>query len=486
MRLAELVAEAPGDIVVSGLTADSRAVTPGDAFFAIPGFGTHGLRFAEQARAAGAVAVLFEPPAPDDTPAPADAVVVPRLRERMGAIGDEFHGRPSRAMTMVGVTGTSGKTSTVQLLAQALKLLGVDSGTIGTLGVGRHGAVVSTGYTTPMVLEMHALLAGLRDDGVQAVAMEVSSHALDQGRVDAVHYDVAVFTNLTRDHLDYHGDMASYGAAKARLFRREGLRAAVLNLDDPFGRELAGMLPRGVRAIGTSSRGAQADVRAENIALGGDGLVFDLVVGDERRGVQSPLLGRFNVDNLLAVAGALHALGHGVDAIAAVLPELEPIPGRMNRLGGGSLPLVVVDYSHKPDALQQALESLQGHLEGRLACVFGCGGERDAGKRPQMAAIAERLADVVIVTDDNPRREDGDAIVRDIVAGFRDPARVTVERDRRQAIERAIGQARPGDIVLVAGKGHETYQEVAGVKHPFDDGAVAREALAHWQAGVPA
>ena len=402
----------------------------------------------------------------------------------MGAMADEFHGHPSRAMTMVGVTGTSGKTSTVQLLAQALDLLGTRSGTIGTLGVGLYGEAVATGFTTPLVLQMHALLAQLRDTGARAVAMEVSSHALDQGRVDAVHYDVAVFTNLTRDHLDYHGDMASYGAAKARLFKRDGLGAAVVNIDDAFGRELLAALPAGVRAIGTSSRGAQCDVRAENIGMDGEGTAFDLVLGDERRSVRSPLLGRFNIDNLVAVAGVLHALGHDADAIAGVLPGLQPIPGRMNRLGGGDLPLVVIDYSHKPDALQQALDSLRGHLHGRLTCVFGCGGDRDRGKRPQMAAIAEAAAGSVIVTDDNPRTEDGDAIVADIMAGFDDPAKVVVERDRRRAIERAIGAAGPGDIVLVAGKGHETYQDVAGVKHPFDDSEVARAALARKAGGA--
>jgi UDP-N-acetylmuramoyl-L-alanyl-D-glutamate--2,6-diaminopimelate ligase len=481
MRLAELlpdVAAVPAGVVVSGLVLDSRDVRPGDAFVAIAGFGAHGLGFAEQARANGAVAIMFEPPAPAGIPALPDAIPVPRLRARMGAMADEFHGRPSRAMTMVGVTGTSGKTSTVQLLAQALSLLGTPSGTIGTLGAGLYGEAVATGFTTPLVLRMHALLAQLRDEGARAVAMEVSSHALDQGRVDAVHYDVAVFTNLTRDHLDYHGDMASYGAAKAKLFVRPGLRAAVVNIDDPFGRELLASLPQGVRGIGASSQGAQADVRAENLALGGDGLAFDLVVGDARRSVRSPLLGRFNADNLVAVAGVLHALGTDVDAIAAVLPRLEPIPGRMNRLGGGDAPLVVVDYSHKPDALQQALESLRGHLRGRRTCVFGCGGERDRGKRPQMAAIAEAAAGLVIVTDDNPRGEDGDAIVADIMAGFSDPAKVVVERDRRRAIERAVGAAEPGDIVLVAGKGHETYQDVAGVKHPFDDREVAAAALA--------
>jgi UDP-N-acetylmuramoyl-L-alanyl-D-glutamate--2,6-diaminopimelate ligase len=480
MPLSELlpdVAAVPADLVVSGLVQDSRDVRPGDAFVAIAGFGAHGLGFAAQARAKGAAAILFEPPAPAGIPAPADAIPVPGLRARMGAMADAFHGRPSRAMTMVGVTGTSGKTSTVQLLAQALSLLGTRSGTIGTLGAGLYGEAVATGFTTPLVLQMHALLARLREEGARAVAMEVSSHALDQGRVDAVHYDVAVFTNLTRDHLDYHGDMASYGAAKAKLFVRPGLRAAVVNIDDPFGRELLASLPQGVRGIGASSQGAQADVRAENLDLGDDGLAFDLVVGDERRSVRSPLLGRFNADNLVAVAGVLHALGTGVDAIAAVLPRLEPIPGRMNRLGGGDAPLVVVDYSHKPDALQQALESLRGHLRGRLTCVFGCGGERDRGKRPQMAAIAEAAAGMVIVTDDNPRGEDGDAIVAEIMAGFADPSKVVVERDRRRAIERAVGAAGPGDIVLVAGKGHETYQEIAGVKHPFDDREVAAAAL---------
>ncbi|MGN6112598.1 MAG: UDP-N-acetylmuramoyl-L-alanyl-D-glutamate--2,6-diaminopimelate ligase [Luteimonas sp.] len=481
LRLAELLPDVPGvpaDLVVGGIAQDSRALRAGDAFVAIAGFGVHGLLFAAQARANGAVAILFDPPAPADIPAPPDAIPVPGLRARMGAMADEFHGHPSRAMTMVGVTGTSGKTSTVQLLAQALSLLGTPAGTIGTLGAGLYGEAIATGFTTPLVLQMHALLAQLRDEGARAIAMEVSSHALDQGRVDAVHYDVAVFTNLTRDHLDYHGDMASYGAAKAKLFRRPGLRAAVINIDDAFGRELLASLPQGVRGIGASSQGAQGDVRAENLVLGDDGLAFDLVVGDARRSVRSPLLGRFNADNLVAVAGALHALGTGADDIAAVLPRLEPIPGRMNRLGGGDAPLVVVDYSHKPDALKQALESLRGHLRGRLVCVFGCGGERDRGKRPQMAAIAEAAAEWVIVTDDNPRGEDGDAIVADIMAGFADPAKVLVERDRRRAIERAVGAAGPGDIVLVAGKGHETYQEVAGVKHPFDDREVAAAALA--------
>ncbi len=467
------------DPAITGLVLDSRAVRPGNAFVAIAGFGAHGLGFVDQARAAGAAAILFDPPAPAELPAPADAIAVPGLRGRMGAMADQFHGHPSRAMTMVGVTGTNGKTSTVQLLAQAWHLLGTRSGSIGTLGVGLYGHVVPTGFTTPLVLQMHEVLAQLRDEGAQAIAMEVSSHALDQGRVDAVHYDVAVFTNLTRDHLDYHGDMAQYGAAKARLFHRAGLKAAVVNLDDSFGSELLRTVDPGIAQVGLSSRGAQqATLRADSITLDGRGIAFDLVVDGARHPVQSPLLGRFNVDNLLGVAGALHALGHAPADIATLLSQLQPIAGRMNRLGGEhGLPTVVVDYAHTPDALEQALQSLHGHLQGKLFCVFGCGGERDTGKRPQMAAIAERLAQQVIVTDDNPRGEDGDGIVADILTGFTSPEAVTVQRNRARAIGLAVKLAGAGDIVLIAGKGHEPYQEVRGVKHDFDDTLVAAAAL---------
>ena len=478
----------PRDLAVSGLVMDSRQLRPGDAFVAIAGFGTHGLAFAEQARQAGAAAILFEPPAPDGHPAPEDAIAVPGLRARLGAMADLFHGHPSHAMTMVGVTGTNGKTSTVQLLAQAWQLRGLRSGSIGTLGAGLYGEVRPTGFTTPLVLEMHALLGNLRDAGAEAVAMEVSSHALDQGRVDGVHYDVAVFTNLTRDHLDYHGDMDAYGAAKSKLFFREGLKAAVLNLDDAHGRALAARLPQGVRAVGVSSRGQQgAALHARGLRFDAQGIAFELCAGDQAWPVRSPLLGRFNVDNLLAVAGVLHALGDSVAGVAGVLSRLQPVAGRMNRLGGdGVRPLVVVDYAHTPDALEQALTSLRAHAGAGLACVFGCGGERDTGKRPMMAAIAEQHADRVVVTDDNPRGEDGDAIVAGIMAGFAAPAAVQVQRDRGRAIAGAIAAAGPQDVVLVAGKGHEPYQEVDGVRHRFDDTAVAAAALDAWTAGVRA
>src|SRR5690606_17884600 len=333
---------------------------------------------------------------------------VPGLRSRLGAMGDLFHGHPSHAMTMVGVTGTNGKTSTVQLLAQAWHLRGVQGGSIGTLGAGLHGEVRPTGFTTPRVRDLHALLGERRDAGAEAVAMEVSSHALDQGRVDGVHYDVAVFTNLTRDHLDYHGDMDAYGEAKARLFARAGLKAAVLNLDDAWGRALAQRLAQDVRVIGVSSRGAAgATLEARALQFDARGIGFDLCAGTEQHPVRSPLLGRFNVDNLLAVAGVLYALGDSVASVAGTLSQLQPVAGRMNRLGGdGVRPLVVVDYAHTPDALEQALASLRAHAGARLTCVFGCGGERDRGKRPMMARIAARHADRVVVTDDNPRGED--------------------------------------------------------------------------------
>ena len=482
MLLSELLPELEGlsaELAVTGLVQDSREVAPGDAFVAIAGFGAHGLHFVDAARAAGASAILFEPPAPDDLPAPDDAIAVPGLRKRMGAMADQFHGQPSAAMTTVGVTGTNGKTSTVQLLAQAWTLRGQKAGTVGTLGAGVWPKIVPTGFTTPLVLRLHALLAELRDEGAQAVAMEVSSHALDQGRVDGVHFDVGVFTNLTRDHLDYHGDMASYGAAKARLFDWPGLRAAAVNLDDAFGRELFAAVGGKVHAIGFSSRGAAgASVRAEDLHLDGRGIRFMLHAGGQAHPVRSPLLGRFNVDNLLAVAATLFALGMAPALVAETLSQLVPVDGRMNRLGGeAGQPLVVIDYAHTPDALEQALASLRGHTAGRLLCVFGCGGERDTGKRPQMAAIAERLADRVVVTDDNPRREDGDAIVAGILAGFADPSRVAVQRDRARAIALAIAEAGADDVVLVAGKGHEPYQEIDGIRHPFDDTEVARDLL---------
>ncbi len=476
-QLLDGLAEAP-PVPVQGLDLDSRAIEPGAAFVALRGAQRHGIAFAAQARARGASAVLFEPPLPDGEAAPADAIAVPELRRHLGAIADRFYGSPSQALVVIGVTGTNGKTSTVQLVAQALDRLGRRAGSIGTLGAGLVGRIEPGERTTPDVIAVHRLLAGLRKAGASHVAMEVSSHALDQGRVDGVVFDIGVFTNLTRDHLDYHGTMQAYGEAKARLFERP-LRAVVINLDDAFGRELFERHARTLRCIGMSAGGAaEATLRAERLAFSPHGLAFDLVEGGHSARIESPLLGRFNVDNLLAVAGVLRALDVPFADVAGVLPTLQPVAGRMNRRGGDAgRPLAVVDYAHTPDALVQALSSLRAHTPGRLMCVFGCGGERDRGKRAQMAAAAEAGADRVLVTDDNPRGEDGDAIVADILAGFERPAAVRVQRDRARAIAEAIALAQAGDTVLVAGKGHEPYQEIGAERRPFDDLAQVEQAL---------
>ena len=481
MRLAELLGGVAGtlpELRISGLTQDSRKVKPGDAFVALRGATQHGIAHARTALDAGAAVVLYEPPVAPEL-VPAGALAVPGLRARLGALAARYFGDASAAMTVIGVTGTNGKTSTVQLLAQALAQAGHSVGTIGTLGAGLHGALEMGERTTPDVITTHALVAAMRARGATHLAMEVSSHALEQGRVDGIAYDLAVFTNLTRDHLDYHGSMEAYGAAKARLFAWPGLSAAVVNIDDAFGRELLARLPETVAACAYSAAGsAQAKVRARDVRSSAAGVAFELQTPWGDAPVQSMLLGAFNVSNLLAVAGCLGQLGWSGGDIAAALARLTPIAGRMNRLGGdAAMPLVVIDYAHTPDALEQTLGSLRPHTSGRLICVFGCGGDRDAGKRPQMGAIAARRADLSIVTDDNPRSEDGDAIVAQIVAGFDAGARYTVERDRARAIRLAVELARPGDTVLVAGKGHEAWQEVGARKLPFDDAEHARAAL---------
>jgi UDP-N-acetylmuramoyl-L-alanyl-D-glutamate--2,6-diaminopimelate ligase len=475
-----------GDIVVGGLTLDSRQVHAGDAFIALRGSRAHGITFAPAALAQGASAVIAEAPAPATAPtadgADAEASIpfiwVDDLRERVGEIAARFFGRPSNALRVTGVTGTNGKTSIVQLLAAALNNLGQRAATIGTLGAGLVGSLRAGERTTPDAVSVQSLLAEFRDHGAGHVAMEVSSHALEQGRVNAVGFELAVFTNLTRDHLDYHGTMEAYGAAKARLFAWPGLRSAVINVDDPFGRMLAARLQPGAQRLRYALAAPDAEVRASAVRASGAGLQFTLETPWGSGAVESPLLGRFNVYNLLAVAAALGALGQPFERIRQALAALAPVPGRMNRLGGGAeQPLVVVDYAHTPDALEQALISLRAHCAGKLSCVFGCGGERDAGKRPLMGAIAERLADRVIVTDDNPRSEDGDAIVRQIMSGLSRPERAVLERDRAAAIALALRSAQSGDAVLIAGKGHEPYQEIGGRRLPFDDLDVARRAL---------
>lgn len=478
--LRELLADsadagAVGDIVVRGLKLDSRDVVDGDLFVALRGTRQHGIAFADRAERNGAVAVLAETPVAGN-PGGLPLVAIDGLGEKLGGIAARWHGDPSRQLAVVGVTGTNGKTSTVQLLAQALALNGRRAATIGTLGAGFVGELQAGERTTPDAIALQGLFAGFRDGGASDVAIEVSSHALEQGRVNAVAFDIAVFTNLSRDHLDYHGDMASYGAAKARLFGWPGLDAAVINVDDPFGATLVDRLGAGVRRLRCGIDRDDVEVAANDIRSDAAGLHFALRTPWGSAEVLSRLLGRFNVANLLAVIACLGQSGIAFDAIVRTLPLLAPVPGRMNRIDGDDI-VVVVDYAHTPDALEQALANLRAHCHGKLLCVFGCGGDRDAGKRPQMAAIAERLADAIIVTDDNPRSEDGDAIVAQIVAGLRDPGRAMVERDRGRAIRLATLAALPGDVVLVAGKGHEDYQEIGDRRLPFDDRLVAREAL---------
>ncbi len=472
-------AGAAAAVAVRGLQLDSRRVQPGEAFVALRGTQHHGIDFAAQALAAGAALVLAETPAPQAAPQLPQVIWVDDLGAQLGSIAARFYGDPSRALRVIGVTGTNGKTSSVQLLTQALELLGRRAASIGTLGAGLHGQLDAGARTTPDAISVQRLLREFSDAGASDVAMEVSSHALQQGRVNAVRFAVAAFTNLTRDHLDYHGSMQAYGAAKARLFAWPGLRAAVLNIDDAFGARLAATMAPDVRVLRVSAAGdAHAELRAEAIVSSPEGIGFTLHTPWGNGALRSALLGRINVENLLLVAACLGVLEFPFARVLHVLQQLEPIRGRMNRLGGmGAQPLVVIDYAHTPDALQQALRALRAHCAGHLWCVFGCGGERDAGKRPQMGALAADLADRVLLTDDNPRGEDGDAIIAAIRAGIPASATVVIERDRARAIALALREAHAGDVVLIAGKGHETYQESGGKARPFDDLAVARAAL---------
>lgn len=478
--------EAPA-LAVTGLGLSAQALKPGELFLAVRGSRSHGLLHAAQAVDHGAAAILYEPEPGLALPVvPVPLIPVPDLRRFAGVLADHFHGQPSTGLKLIGVTGTNGKTSVVQLIGQALSRLGYAAATLGTLGAGPVGALVPGSRTTPDAPTIQAWLARMRDAGITHVAMEVSSHALDQHRVAGLRFHTAVYTNLSHDHLDYHGSMEAYFQAKSRLFRWPDLKVAVVNQDDSWGRRLA---PKAA-ALYPYGFAAEALIRGHALQLQPDGLHFAVETPWGALSVQSRLLGTFNASNLLAVIATLLGLGVPLKELAMLLPTLEPVQGRMNRLGGGALPLVVVDYAHTPDALEQALCSLRAHTSGRLIVVFGCGGERDRAKRPLMGAIAVRLADAVIVTDDNPRGEDGDRIVAEILAGMPERERVAVERDRALAIHQAVREAAVGDLVLIAGKGHEATQESQGVQYPFDDVELARDALAirdeSWSDGVAA
>lgn len=482
MPLNQLLSEAGSSILIRELTLDSRKVRPGDLFLAVPGTAQDGRDHIADAIARGAAAVAYEAAgAPQMHDSAAALLPMHGLAAQLSAIAGRFYGEPSRALRLVGVTGTNGKTSVSQLLAQALELLGERCGIVGTLGSGFHNELVQGRHTTPDPIGVQALLAELKSAGAKAVAMEVSSHGLDQGRVAALNFAVAVFTNLSRDHLDYHGSMEAYAAAKSALFSWPSLRCRVLNLDDELGRQLAAAESES-RLISYSLEDAGAYLFCRSADFDDRGVRADIVTPQGEGRLCSSLLGRFNLSNLLAVVGALLALDYPLDEILAVMPKLQGPAGRMQRLGGIKQPLVVVDYAHTPDALEQVLQALRPHVQGRLLCLFGCGGDRDRGKRPLMAAAAERLADQVLVTDDNPRTEDAEQIFADIRSGFADLSKVSLQHGRGQAIAQLIASATAEDVILLAGKGHEDYQEINGVRQPFSDLHEAEQALAAWSA----
>jgi UDP-N-acetylmuramoyl-L-alanyl-D-glutamate--2,6-diaminopimelate ligase len=497
-RLAQL------GVPLADLTADSRAVKLGSIFVAYPGTNMDGRGFIPEALARGAAAVLWERQGftwnerwgvPN--------LGVDNLRNRVSEIAGHLYGNPSASLWMAGVTGTNGKTSVSQWIAAALDALGRRAAVIGTLGNGLVGERTEAKNTTPDPIVLQRLLAEYLRRGARGVAMEVSSHGLHQERVAGIRYNVAVFTNLTRDHLDYHGTMEAYAESKYQLFSAPGLTHAVINVDDEWGARFAGRLGNGrldVITYGIEEAGARHSsrgkprLRASNVRLSEAGVGFHVASEWGEGEAIAGVLGAFNVSNLLAVLGALIAAGIEFERALGALSALQPVPGRFERVGGGALPLVVIDYAHTPDALEKALEALRHVLRtsalrdrapaaGRLLCVFGCGGDRDPGKRPIMGEAAARLADHVVITSDNPRSESPRAIIEEIMGGILDGEVEAIE-DRQVAIFAALHQAQAGDVVLIAGKGHETYQEIAGHRHPFSDREVARAALAEWESAA--
>ena len=460
------------------LRTDSRQVQPGDAFIAWPGYARDGREFVAAALAAGAATCLVEE-ADVERFGFVDARVasLPGLKARTGEIAATFFGKPTDTLDVIAVTGTNGKTSTAWWVAQASACLSKRCGVVGTLGIGEPPKLDYNGLTTPDPVLLQAAFARMRDADFAACAIEASSIGIVEGRLAGSAIRVAVFTNFTQDHLDYHGDMQAYWAAKRALFSFPGLRAAVVNLDDPKAPALAAELAA-LDVWTTGIERADARLTARGLRYTGAGLAFTLHEGGEAVEVQTGLIGDYNAANLLGVAGALRAQGHALADVARALAAVTPVPGRMQRVGNGrELPQVVVDYAHTPDALDKALSALQGLAQargGELVCVFGCGGDRDRGKRPQMGAIAARLAGRVVITTDNPRTEAPSQILADIAATA--PGAAIVEA-REEAIRMAIAEAGSRDIVLIAGKGHEDYQEVHGVRRPFSDVAEARAAL---------
>ncbi|MFG6446986.1 UDP-N-acetylmuramoyl-L-alanyl-D-glutamate--2,6-diaminopimelate ligase [Roseateles sp. BYS180W] len=473
------------------LVTDSRAVRPGDAFIAWPGYATDARQFVAAALQAGAATCLVEEQGVEAFGfTDARVAALPDLKARCGEIAADFYQQPSAALEVVAVTGTNGKTSSAWWVAQVLSVLGSPCGMVGTLGVGRPpvpgaqeaAAIASTGLTTPDPVRLQAAFAQMRADGLRSCAIEASSIGIEEHRLAGVQLRVAMFTNFTQDHLDYHGDMAAYWQAKRKLFAWAGLQAAVLNLDDAQGQGLAAELGSSGMDLWTYGID-QAQARLQACALRHEaaGLAFTVVEGAQQLLVQTALIGRYNVSNLLGVMAAARALGHSLEAVVQAVQQVSPVPGRMQRVGTGQeLPQLVVDYAHTPDALEKALQALRPLAQargGRLHVVFGCGGNRDPLKRPQMGAIAAQLADEVILTSDNPRDEDPELILDGIAAGMPAGSAVLREADRARAIAQATARAASRDVVLVAGKGHEDYQEVAGQRRHFCDIEASRAAL---------
>ncbi|HET9331251.1 MAG TPA: UDP-N-acetylmuramoyl-L-alanyl-D-glutamate--2,6-diaminopimelate ligase [Steroidobacteraceae bacterium] len=484
---AGLVPVPPG-LMVSDITLDSRAATPGALFLGLRGRTHHGLKFAAEAVARGARAVLYEQGA--GTPAAlglgADIFVaaVPDLGARASLIADRFFDAPSQHLTVAGITGTNGKTTCAWLLAQALAHCGRPAGYLGTLGWGVPPELTPTPHTTSDAVTVQRQLAALRAQGAVCVGMEVSSHALDQSRVNGVRFHTAAFTNLTRDHLDYHLTMEAYGAAKARLFAWAGLAHRIINIDDAFGADLAAAassvaLTVTTRVAGRALPPAARFVRAAAVTPDTSGLFIEVDSSYGRADLPMRLMGEFNVDNALTVLAVLLAWDIPLADAARALSRCRAASGRMEMFGGrGRTPLAIVDYAHTPDALAKALRAARLHCRGQLRVVFGCGGDRDAGKRPLMGQVAAELADDIILTDDNPRTEDPVRIVADIVAGIAQRAPLVIEHDRARAIRLALGRSVLDDVVLIAGKGHEDYQIVGTTRRAFRDQSVVADELA--------
>ncbi|MDP3878084.1 MAG: UDP-N-acetylmuramoyl-L-alanyl-D-glutamate--2,6-diaminopimelate ligase [Methylobacter sp.] len=486
LRLSELVScSASVDRPITGLALDSREVVGGDVFIALAGAQQHGLVHVEQAINKGACAVIFDPDNNGQELAESwqsnKSVLVPmiavdNLSLKLGELAACFHGYPSQSLAVIGITGTNGKTSCSQFLSQVLD----DCGIIGTLGWGQWGALNTTLNTTPDALATQKILAQLLQAKKRTVAMEVSSHGLAQGRVNAVAFTGAVFTNISRDHLDYHVTMEAYVQAKLALLKMPDLAFAVVNLDDDYSAQIIAAVPESVRLWQFSVKGKSAVfgecVGAANIAHQADGMTFDVSWKDEVQRVHVPLYGDFNIENVLAVLTVMLAMGISLAEAVERLAKLQPVDGRMERFGSEDEPLIFVDYAHSPDALDKVLSSLRKHCAQALWVVFGCGGNRDTGKRALMGKIAEQWADHVVITDDNPRYENGLDIVNDILAGC-GSAKIEVIQNREQAIQKVVASAAKNDCIVIAGKGHEQYQDIKGVKLPFSDGQVVIDAL---------